>query len=129
MAGKKTSVYLTEDILKAVEASGLSPAQLVKYALDCLNDPDKALPTMRRALAMFTRLTDLSEQGWTMTPAADMDLVAGGDSATAAVAHQQEQARSSDNGETQGEWHESPSSHGGFDYPAEESEARHAGGL
>jgi hypothetical protein len=61
--GKRTSVYLSDELADAVKASGIPPAELIRRGLDV--SPSAQVPeieTMRRALALFGRVVDQLER-------------------------------------------------------------------
>jgi len=60
--GKRTSVYLTDQIQARIEQSGMTPLRLIEYALDLLDRPRRApiTPPARPAASTSTRPTSTS---------------------------------------------------------------------
>lgn len=58
--GKRTSVYLSDDLAEAVERSGIPLAELVRRGLG-RSEPASDTEIMRRALVLFGRLVDRLE--------------------------------------------------------------------
>lgn len=59
--GKRTSVYLSDELHEAWQASGVPLADLVRRGLE-RSAPHAELDVMRRALVLFGRLVDQLER-------------------------------------------------------------------
>jgi len=53
--GKKTSIYLSDELAEAVKASGVRPAELIRRGLDVREPMPPEIETMREALPLFRR--------------------------------------------------------------------------
>lgn len=64
--GKRTSIYLSDELAEAVRASGVPIAELVRRGLEASRPEGRE--EMRRAVAYLGRLTDRLAEGWQLVP-------------------------------------------------------------
>jgi hypothetical protein len=60
--GKRTSVYLSDELSDAVKASGIPPAELIRRGLGISEPGLPEVENMRQALRQFGRLLDWFEK-------------------------------------------------------------------